>query len=180
MNKKVSPFIVALPAIVIVAIFKVFPVFYSFIVAFFDFDPKLGIGGSEAIGLNNFVDFIGSYYFKRVMRNTLVMTFIPVLLTCLVSFMATLCITRLPNKWFRYAALSILAIPAFITVPVLCGAATGLSHSDSSIAVFMHRIGKPEGANILTKPSLYPVIYSVVETLRYILPYSSRCFDCRH
>ena len=34
--------------------------FYSFIVAFFYFDPKLGIGGSEAVGLNNFVDFIGS------------------------------------------------------------------------------------------------------------------------
>jgi len=169
MKRKTSPYIVALPAILLILLFKVFPVFYNLIIAFFKYSPKLGVGGSEAVGFANFIDFFGSYYFWRLLRNTFILTVVPIVFTCLVSFIASICLVKLPSKWVKCLVLSILAVPAFVPVPVLCGAIKGLLSSDSYIANLLLNAGViREKTNLLALPSMYPLVYSVTEMLRYM------------
>jgi putative aldouronate transport system permease protein len=170
MKKKVSPFLVALPVFVVILALKVFPLLYNFIVSFLEYNMKLGIGGSKFVGFDNFYEFLGSFYFWRLLRNTLLLTFLSVISTSLVSFVAAICINKLPKNWIKCLALSILAIPAFVPVPVLCGVIKDLMSSGSYVTGFLYNIGiVKEKANLLTNPSLYPFIYALAETLRFMI-----------
>ena len=169
MKRRVSPYIVALPAFLLVILFKVIPVIYSLILSLSKFDPKMGFGGSETVGFANYFDFFRSYYFLRLLRNTFVLTILPIVMTCVVSFIAALCIVKLPYKWARCLALSVLAIPAFVPVPLLCGIVKELCDSDSFIATMLLKAGIiGNNSDLLTESVLYPLIYSITETLRFM------------
>ncbi len=59
-----------LPAVAYILIFKYYPMLGAQI-AFKDFSPVSGIWGSPWVGLKHFIRFIESFYFERVMVNTL-------------------------------------------------------------------------------------------------------------
>ena len=44
------------------------------VIAFQDYRPARGIGGSEWVGLENFVDFFKSPFAWRVIRNTIIIS----------------------------------------------------------------------------------------------------------
>ena len=43
---------------------------YGLLMAFQDYSPRLGISGSEWVGFGHFTDFFKSFYFGRLMKNT--------------------------------------------------------------------------------------------------------------
>lgn len=64
-------------AIVFTAVFAYIPM-YGILIAFQEYNPALGIGGSPYIGLDNFTRFFESYQFSNLMINT----FLVILLHC--------------------------------------------------------------------------------------------------
>lgn len=49
---------------------------YGNIVAFKNYKPFLGLAKSKWVGFDNFTEFFGSVYFGRILRNTLVLSFL--------------------------------------------------------------------------------------------------------
>lgn len=169
MKRKILPFVIALPAFILVLLFKVWPDILSVIISFMQYSPKLGLSNSPFIGLTNYTDFITSYYFMRLLRNSIILSLLPAILTSVVSLFAILCIRKLPNQWLKCLALCIIAIPALIPLASLIGSAKALIDSDSAIAMLFYRLHIIEvKSNLLTIPNLYPWVYSGVEVLKYM------------
>lgn len=62
-----------LPIIIYYAVFMYIPMFGQ-VIAFQDYRPARGIGGSEWVGLEDFVDFFKSPFAWRVIRNTIIIS----------------------------------------------------------------------------------------------------------
>ena len=121
MKRRLSPFVVAIPAFILVAFFKVWPIIYTFVFSLFNINIRKSIFSGVFVGLANFSELFGSYYAMRIGWNTFVLTVFPAIITALVAFLAILFILKLPNRWTRCIALTVLAIPAFVPLQVLCG-----------------------------------------------------------
>ncbi|MFK7694545.1 sugar ABC transporter permease, partial [Paenibacillus sp. HJGM_3] len=62
-----------LPVVAYYIIFYYAPM-YGLQIAFKDFSPGLGILDSPWVGFRHFLDFFHSYYFWRLLRNTLLLS----------------------------------------------------------------------------------------------------------
>ncbi len=177
MKRRLSPFVVAIPAFILVAFFKVWPIIYAFVFSLFNINIRKNIFSGEFAGLANFSELFGSYYAMRIARNTFVLTVFPAIITALVAFLAILFILKLPNRWTRCIALTVLAIPAFVPLQVLCGFIIDFTSHDFFLSKLLsssnlidpqYFIESTGTANLLSIPSLYPLIYTAAETLRYM------------
>lgn len=73
MRKNYSLYLLVLPVFIFYLLFKYKPM-YGAIIAFKRYTPTLGIEGSPWVGLENFIRFFNSVYFKRLLKNTLLLS----------------------------------------------------------------------------------------------------------
>lgn len=90
-------------------------------IAFKDFDAAKGVWGSPWIGLKHFKNFISSYQFARVLKNTLVTSVYSLVARFPVPILLALSINIMRNKRFKKATQMIVYVPHFISVVVLVG-----------------------------------------------------------
>lgn len=108
-----------LPLIYIV-IFQYVPM-GGLIMAFKDYSARKGIFGSEWIGLDNFVRFFDSYQSKRVIRNTLALSFYSIIAGFPIPIIFALMINSLQNERFKKFTQTIVTMPHFISTTVMVG-----------------------------------------------------------
>jgi putative aldouronate transport system permease protein len=111
------------------------------------------------MGFGNYINLFTSYYFFGLIRNSIILTVLPAIITCIISFATAYFIIKLPNKWTKLAALCIIAIPAFIPLPLLLGIAKSVFSAEFIFT----------DTNLFMVPSAYPWLYSIVEALRYMI-----------
>lgn len=90
-------------------------------IAFRNFKPKRGIWGSEWVGLKHFLDFFNSYYFWRVLRNTLVLSGLNLLFGFPAPIILALLLNEIQNRPFKKVVQTVSYMPHFISVVVICG-----------------------------------------------------------
>ena len=66
-------YLMLVPVIVYLLVFCYAPM-YGIVIAFKDFKPRLGIMGSDWVGLKYFKEFVGSVFFGRTLKNTLMLS----------------------------------------------------------------------------------------------------------
>ena len=66
-------YVMLLPVLIYLIIFCYAPM-YGVIIAFKNFKPRLGILGSDWVGLKYFKEFVGSVFFGRTLKNTLMIS----------------------------------------------------------------------------------------------------------
>ena len=66
---------------------------YGLQIAFKDFHPALGFGGSEWVGFENFERFFSSYYFGRLLWNTFSISILSLLIAFPIPIFLALLIT---------------------------------------------------------------------------------------
>lgn len=111
-------YFILLPVLLFYIIFYYLPM-GGLVIAFQDFRPALGIGGSKFIGLKNFNDFFGSYYFIRLLRNTVIISLLSLFFGCVGPVTLALLLNEVQNKPFKKAVQSITYMPYFIAVVVV-------------------------------------------------------------
>ncbi len=106
----------ALPFIVMVFVFNYIPLF-GWAIAFFDYKPGLPLDINKFVGLKYFImalDFKSGSELLDVMRNTLVMSFLHILLTPLPAIFAIL-LSEIRSKYFKKSIQTITTLPNFIS-----------------------------------------------------------------
>ncbi|MBB6730697.1 ABC transporter permease [Cohnella zeiphila] len=113
-------YLMILPGLLYFIVFKYIPMF-GVSIAFMDYSPFKGIGGSEWIGWDQFRRLFSEGDFWLLLRNTLVLN----LLDALIFFPAPILVALLLNearvKWFKGAVQTILYAPNFISWVVIVG-----------------------------------------------------------
>lgn len=142
-----------LPAFLLTLIFKYFPM-GGILMAFKDYSPRLGILGSDWVGLEHFSRFINSPDFVRYLLNTLKLSVYGLLWGFPIPIILALLLNRIRSKRIKKNMQLVLYAPNFISVIVLCG----------MVFIFLSPIGpinKLLGTqiNFMTMPEAFRTIY---------------------
>lgn len=128
-----------IPIAVWLAIFWLAPL-YGIQIAFRDYKVSDGFWGSKWVGLDHFKRFIDSFYFGRVIKNTLAINLYGLLLFPLTLFLA-LIFNEMPSKKYKSVAQLISYAPNFLSVIVVCGMITSFFSSSGMVNAIVRAFG---------------------------------------
>ena len=115
-----AAYLMLLPALAYYIVFHYIPLFGAQI-AFRDYDFTLGIMGSEWVGLDNFFEFFNSYYFSRLVRNTVLLSLYCILFGFPAPIILALMMNELRSTGFKRITQTVTYLPHFISIVVVCG-----------------------------------------------------------
>jgi putative aldouronate transport system permease protein len=146
------------PVIIYFLVFHYVPM-YGVQIAFKDFFANLGITGSPWVGFKHFERFFNSYYFGRLLTNTLALSLYGLLLFPLPVIFA-LMINEVRDGRFKRWSQTITYAPYFISVVVVVGML--VAFLDPSTGIVNHFIQRFGGDPIpfLTSPDWFRHIYT--------------------
>ncbi|OPH00196.1 sugar ABC transporter permease [Chryseobacterium mucoviscidosis] len=159
MNKYL--YIMMIPVIGYYLIFHYGPM-YGAIIAFKDYSPMKGIMGSDWVGLKHFEEFFNSYYFLRVLKNTLLISLYTLLFEFPAPIILALLINEVRKRTFKRVVQTITYMPYFISLVVICGIITDFTNADGLINRLIMMLGY-DGQAMLQKPELFRPIYVLSE-----------------
>jgi len=154
-------YLMMVPVLVYYVIFHYAPM-YGAIIAFKDYTPVKGILGSEWVGLAHFRDFFGSYYFWRILKNTLIISAYSICFEFPAPILLAILINEVRNAAFKRVVQSITYMPYFISLVVICGMIKDFTNSGGIInTIFVYFGG--DGQAMLQKPEMFRSIYIISE-----------------
>ncbi len=107
--------VLAVPGVVVLVVFHYLPLLGN-VIAFQDYQPFLGISGSDFVGLSNFsVIFDGDPEFLNALVNTLVITMVQVLFVFPLPIALALVLNTMLNERAKRLTQSILYLPHFLS-----------------------------------------------------------------
>ncbi len=150
--------LLALPAVIYFLIFHYLPM-YGVIIAFKDYTPGQGIWGSPWVGLRHFTQFFNSFYFQRLLTNTLKISIYSLLWGFPVPIIFALMLNEFPEGRFKRSIQTVSYLPHFISLVVTCGMIINfLSPANGIINIAIKALGgKP--INFLGQPQYFRTIY---------------------
>lgn len=130
------------------------------IMAFKNFTPGNGIFGGEWVGMQWFVQFAESMYFWRLIRNTFLLAFYPLLFGFAVPILFALCVVEIKNTVLKRFAQTITYLPHFISTVVIAGIIINfLSPSDGIVNTLLVKLGM-EKINFMMEPGWFRTIFT--------------------
>ena len=159
-----------LPIVAFYIIFHYGPL-YGLQIAFKDYRPSLGYWGSEWVGFKHFIDFFQSFYFIRLIRNTILIS----LYTLIFGFPAPIIFAILLNEikvtGYKKIVQTLTYLPYFISTVVMCGMIRQFTRSDGVINDFIAMFGG-QRVTMLQEPQYFRSIY-VISGMWQSLGYNS-------
>src|SRR5579864_9316412 len=151
-------YLMLLPVLLYYFVFHYIPM-YGSVIAFQDFNPAKGIAGSTWIGFQNFTSFFQSYYFGRLIRNTLVISSLDLVL----GFPAPIILALLLNelRWgpFRRLVQTFTYMPHFISIVVVVGMMVDFTAKDGLFNTLLTQSIGGQPILFMQDTKLFPFIY---------------------
>lgn len=146
-------FFFLLPALLLTIIFRYLPM-VGILIAFQDYNPIRGILGSRWVGFKYFQRFLSSPDFLRYLANTLKLSIYGLLWGFPVPILLALLLNRIQSTGIKQKVQTVLYLPNFISVIVLCGLVRILL---SVTGPLNHILGTQ--INFMTMPGAFRTIY---------------------
>lgn len=132
---------------------------YGVILAFKYFQLGAGILGSPWVGFDNFTRFFSSYYFFRLIRNTVYLSVYSMVISFPFPIILALAFNEIMNERLKKAVQTVSYAPYFISIVVMVGILNLFFNQNTGlINVFIKKIGL-ESIGFLTDPKLFPPMY---------------------
>ncbi|MCM3128416.1 MULTISPECIES: ABC transporter permease subunit [unclassified Paenibacillus] len=154
-------YLMMLPVVAYYLIFHYTPM-YGAVIAFKDYTPIKGILGSDWVGMKHFIDFFDSYYFWRILKNTLLISLYSLLFEFPMPILLALLINEVRQRRFKRVVQTITYMPYFISLVVICGIITDFTNADGLINHLFMWLGY-DGQAMLQRPELFRPIYILSE-----------------
>ena len=131
---------------------------YGLAAAFQRFNVRKGISGSEWIGLKNFDDFFSSFYFTRVLFNTLRLNISDLIFAWPSSILFALLLNEINHSGFKRSVQTLTYLPHFISTVVICGLIVDFSAVNGVFNDIAAAFGGTR-VSLLTRSNLFTPIY---------------------
>ena len=161
MRRNYRLYLLMLPVLAFYLIFHYIPMAGA-VIAFKNYSPSLGVFGSPWVGLTHFKDFFSSYYFIRILRNTVVLSLYTIVFCFPAPIILALMLNEVRSKWFLKVSQTILYLPRFISVIVICSLIKTFTYSDGIINDLLVRF-LGERIAFLQEPKYFRTIYIISE-----------------
>lgn len=151
-------YLLILPVLVYFLVFHYYPM-YGVQIAFKDFYANQGILGSPWVGLKHFKRFFNSYYFWRLLKNTLGIGVYELVAGFPIPILLALSINEVANKRFQRFTQNITYAPHFLSNVVLVGMVfMFLSPSNGVINNILEALGRSR-IPFMTEPRWFKTVY---------------------
>lgn len=167
MSKKMVAFLAALPALMILSAFRIVPTIQAILISFKYYIFSEGVFASKSAGLANYIALFQNELFPGVLKNTIVISSLSILLTCVLAVLLIICISRLPNWIMKTLAIVLTAVPAFI--PAISFASVFMDMF--SVEGVINSILTPAGAEpglFFADQRLYPFLAAMMDAIRSV------------
>lgn len=159
MRRHWALYLMVLPLIAFIIIFAYMPM-GGLMMAFENYRPNLGIFRSELVGLKNFMDFFNSPFAYRTIRNTLVISFLQLIIEFPLVIVFALLINEIKVGPFRKSVQMLTYMPYFISMVVMAGIIVDFVKSTGVVGQLMGVFtGTP--VNLLGDPQYWRPLYIV-------------------
>lgn len=133
---------------------------YGVLAAFQRFNIRKGILGSPWVGLKNFRDFFSSYYFLRILGNTLRLNIADLLFAWPSSIVFALLLNEVGHSATKRSIQTLTYLPHFISLVVVCGLIADFSAVDGVLNDLRAFFGG-ERIALLSRRNLFTPIYVI-------------------
>lgn len=163
-RKNYGAYLLFLPVAVYYLMFAYKPM-YGILVAFKDYVPMKGIWGSPWTshhGLGHFLSFFQSFYFGRVLKNTLIISLTTLLVTFPAPILLALLLNEVRHKKFKKCIQTVSYMPHFISLVVICSMIRLFVADHGLITGFLKSLGLVDGTySLLSMENYFVPIYVI-------------------
>ncbi|MDF2921296.1 MAG: sugar transporter permease [Paenibacillaceae bacterium] len=150
-------YLLVLPVIIYYIMFHYAPM-YGAIIAFKDYVPSRGILDSEWVGLRHFKDFFYSFYFWRILKNTVVISLTSLLFGFPAPIILALMFNEVKSRYFSRVVQTITYMPHFVSLVVVCGLIIDFTMDDGIINSVVSLFGGTP-VTMLNHPRFFVPVY---------------------
>lgn len=150
--------IMILPAIIVILIFNYIPM-YGIQLAFRDYDFSKGLTGGEWQGLAYFQQFIDSYLFTDLMRNTFLISLASIVLGFPAPIILALILNQIRRKKMKQLMQTTVYLPHFISVIVLVGMLNVLLSAETGVVGHLMKAIGLGHINLLASTGTFIPVY---------------------
>jgi putative aldouronate transport system permease protein len=152
-------YLMLLPVLTYFLLFHYKPM-YGALIAFKDFNPYKGVWESPWVGFKHFEQFFNSYYFERLLRNTVLISVYSLLIIFPASITLALLLNEVKNKVFKSTIQTLSYLPHFISLVVVSGMILDFLQPNGIINRFIIAIRLTDvPINFLILPDWFRTIY---------------------
>lgn len=151
MKRNYGAYLIFLPVAIYYIIFAYKPM-YGILIAFKDYSPVKGIINSSWTsmhGFAHFINFFKSYYFVRILKNTLVISFSSLVITFPAPIILALLLNEVRNKKFKKTIQTISYMPHFVSLVVICSMVRLFVSDSGFITNMLASLGLVDGTTSL-------------------------------
>lgn len=127
-------------------------------IAFKNYRPARGLWGSSWVGFKWFEQFFSSYYFPRLLRNTLTINLLSLIIGSSLPILLALLLNEVRSSAYKRVVQTVTYMPHFVSLVVACGIVLNLLSYNGLFNQILGLFGKSPVAfsNI---PEYFPWIY---------------------
>jgi len=163
-------YLILVPVILYYLIFMYLPM-GGLAIAFQNFTPSKGLFGSPWVGFDNFAAFFTSYYFGRLLGNTLFLSLLGLFFGCVCPVIFALLLNEVTNKFYKKSIQTITYMPYFISIVVVASIIKIFVTPDGPVGnIVSGLLNNP--TNLLSSPEFFRPIM-VISDLWQLIGYSS-------
>ena len=149
-------YLMVIPAIGLLFVFHYIPI-YGIVIAFKNYKPRLGIMGSEWVGLEHFIKFFTGAHFPMLLKNTLTISIYSMVCGFPAPIILALLLNEVRHAPYKKVVQTISYMPYFISTVVICGMLKSFLAYDGLAGLIMNALGI-EGSSLLSNPKAFPSI----------------------
>lgn len=170
MKKHWKAYLIFLPVFLFYLIFSYKPM-YGLIIAFKDYSPLKGIIGSpwaDNFGLQHFISFFQSFYFGRVVKNTIVISLSTLIFAFPIPIILALLLNEVKNVRFKKSVQTLTYMPHFISLVVACSMIRMFVAVDGPIDAILSLWGMDLQNSLLAGEENFVPIYVLSELWQHV------------
>lgn len=160
-KKNYELYIMFIPVLIFYLLFCYKPM-YGLLMAFQNYKPSLGIMGSEWVGFKHFITFFKSFYFVRLIKNTIIISVSTLIFEFPAPIILALLLNELRCNKFKRTVQTISYLPHFISMVVICGMIKQFTLEDGLVNDIIAIFGGTR-SNLLNNPQAFVPIYVISE-----------------
>lgn len=150
-------YLLTVPVVLYYLIFHYAPL-YGAMIAFKDYSAGLGIVGSPWVGFKHFEAFFNDVYFMRILKNTILINMYELIFAFPIPIILALLINELRNVKFKKTVQTIIYMPHFVSIMVICGLVLDFTSRNGLINDIIFFLGG-ERSNIMLNEALFKPVY---------------------
>ena len=132
---------------------------YGIVLAFKDYNAKLGIGGSPWVGFKHFENMFSDPYFRYVLWNTVVISFGRIIFTFPFAIIIALAFNEIKQRHLKRTLQTIYTFPHFLSWVIVSGVIINFLGYTGPVNNFLASIGAQRHVFMGDEEMIVPILY---------------------